>query len=60
MATQVLTYELGLLSYGDLKLAKWKIKIKKMGFHSSSMVYGEKVFWMRQRMVPFSAGNNGE
>ena len=38
------SYELRLLSYGDSKLAKWKIKIKKAGFHSFSLVYGEQIF----------------
>ena len=31
MATIVLTYKLGLLSYGDSKLEKWKKMIKKTG-----------------------------
>ena len=60
MVARVLTYELGLSSYGHSKLKKWKMKIKKMGFHSSSMFYGEQIFQMQQRMVPFSAGTNGE
>ena len=44
MATRDLSYKLGLLSYGDSKLAKWKITIKKMGSSSSNLVYGEQVF----------------
>ena len=50
----------GSQSYGNSKLATWKIMIKKTGSCSSSLVYGKQIFWMRQRMVPLSAGTNGE
>ena len=53
MEARVLTYELGSPNYGDSNLAKWKIKIKKTGFNSSSLVYGELISWMRRRMVHF-------
>ena len=60
MAARDLLYELGLLGYGNSKLTKYKIEIKKTGTCSSSLVYDERVFQMRQRMVSFSTGTNGE
>ena len=50
MAYGVLTYELGSLNYGDSKLAKWKIRMRKIGFHFSSLFmanrfYGCDVEW---------------
>ena len=60
MAARVLTYKLRSPSYGDLKLENWK-KIKKIvAWQSLSLVYGERVFRMQLRMVPFPAATNGE
>ena len=56
---QNLFNELRSLSYGYLKLAKWKM-IKKTVFHSSSLVYGERVFLAATKKVRFAAGTNGE
>ena len=39
---------------------KLKELMKKIIFPSSRLVYGDQIFWMQQRMVPFSAGTNGE
>ena len=44
MAARDLSYKLGSSSYGNSKLAKWKIMIKKTGSCSSSLVNGEWVF----------------
>ena len=59
MAAGVLTYELGLLSYTNSKLEKWK-NFKKIVKPSSCQVYSERVFCARQRMVPLSAGTNAK
>ena len=44
METRGLFYEQGSASYGHSELAKQKTMIKKMVFHSSSLVYGEQDF----------------
>ena len=44
MAARDLFYKLGSQGYGDSKLAKWKIMIKKTVFHFSSLIYGEWAF----------------
>ena len=60
MAVRVLSYKLGLWGYGDSKLAKWKIAMKKTGSCCSSLVYDERIFWMQLKIVPFLAGTNSE
>ena len=45
MEARGLFYEQGSASYGHSELAKLKTMIKKMVFHSSSLVYGEQDFW---------------
>ena len=57
IAASDLFYELGSPSYGDSKLVKWKTMIKKMVFHSLSLVSGK---WMQQSMVKFAARTNGK
>ena len=60
MAAGVLTYKLGLPSYGDSKIGKWEKGIKKIVYPSSSLVYSELVFGCGKKLVPFSPGTNGE
>ena len=60
MAARDLFYAQGSLSYGDSKGAKLKTLIKKIVFPSLRLDYSEWVFRMWQKLVPFSAGANGE
>ena len=60
MAARLLKYELVLLSYGDLKLEKWKNFKKKIVQPSSSLVYGERVFSDVVKNGTIFRGTNGE
>ena len=60
MAASDLFYAQGSPSYGDSKGAKLKTLIKKIVFPSLRLDYSELVFRMWQKLVPFSAGANGE
>ena len=42
MVARYFFYKLGSASYGDSKLEKWKITIKKTIFHSLSLIYGKQ------------------
>ena len=59
MAARVLTYELGLPSYGNSKLEKRKKFKKTIVEQSLSLFYDEQDFRIRQKMVPFSVATNG-
>ena len=58
MVARVLTYELGLPSYGDSKLEKCQNFMKKDCIVIFKPAYG--FFRMLLRMVPFSAATNDE
>ena len=53
IASGVLTYELGSPIYSDSKLAKWKIRIKKIGFHSSSLFMANWFFGCNEEWYHF-------
>ena len=60
MAARVLTYKLGLSSYGDSKLKERKNFTKKIVQQSLSLVYGRQVFSDAAKIGTISAATNGE
>ena len=61
MAARVLSYKLGSPSCGDSKLEKWKKVVEKIASsHCQAWFMVNGLFQMWQRMVTFSATNNGE
>ena len=60
MAAKDLFYAQGLPSYGDSKHAKSKRMRKRSSFPLYGWFMVNRFFQIQQRMVPFSAGTNGE
>ena len=58
MMARVLFYTQGLPSYCDSKGTK--NLTRKIVLPSFKLVYGDLVFWMQRRMVPYSTGINCE
>ena len=60
MAPRGLFYVRKVADYGNSKGAKLKMFMRNIMFPSLKLVYDERVFQIRQRMLPFLAGTNGE